>query len=217
MERVIAEETMRNLLVIATAFLSIMVSWIPQARGALISYNLQAVEKTDPGTSGTFMGKGSIIISASAENNSITIMDFAFDVSVLGSIPNDTNINNNLYKDAVHKFSYTESDIVSLRELQLAGSSLSGEMVFADKPSDLPAVMLQNLILDFSAGMASGFCFDTIGGAQCIRGGGTSTSLEANLRVAVVSGPPALPLFVIGLISLSVFRLRHLRTSRAGR
>lgn len=179
--------------------------WGTGAHGAPISYTIEATEMLGPSVAGTFTGRGSITFDADADLNATAITDFDFQLFTQGSLDS---------KDVTHQFNYNIADIVSSSQLVLLDSFFFGILMLADNMSVVPSVSMQSLVLNFSTGMASGFCFDAVGSAECIKGGGTSTLLESNLMSAsVVSEPPALPvLAAAGLVFLGIFRLRLSRT-----
>ena len=61
------------------------------------------------------------------------------------------------------------------------------------------------LTLDFGTGLASAFCVGEPD-VQCIRGGGSSTGIEANLTAAVIPLPATLPLALTALGGLALWR-----------
>lgn len=193
---------MKAQIAFAAALFAMLPLWSTGANGAPISYTIEATETLGPGT---FAGRGSITFDADVDLNAVAITDFDFRLSTQGSLDS---------KNVTHRFDYALADIISSAQLVLTESFFFGILTLADKTSVVPAVSMQSLVLNFSTGMASGFCFDSVGSAECIKGGGTSTSLESTLMSAsVVSEPPALPvLAVAGLVLLGIFRLRRSRT-----
>lgn len=199
---------MGHRIIAACMVLGMAAGWSAQAEAALITYAIQATENTAPGIPGTFTGSGSITLETSPATAVGDIAAFRFDAFTEGSIGDGPGT------DVIHRFSYSLSDVETV-DLAANGSVLSGMLGLADKESVVPAVVLEGLSLNFSDGTAMGFCFDAVGGAQCIRGGGTSTGLEANLGSAFAVPEPPVPLAMLaaGLLTLGAARLRRRQSS----
>jgi hypothetical protein len=118
---------------------------------------------------------------------------------------------------AEHVFQYGSADVIAAVGLIATATGLTGRIDLASKTSVSGAVQIGGfmndgaLSLDFTSGVASGFCFDNIGGAACVAGGGTSTSFD--LRLTQVPEPPTL--LLLGSAMLLVRRFAVARTSRA--
>ena len=67
------------------------------------------------------------------------------------------------------------------------------------------ASFLDGLTLDFTQGLATAFCIGEPD-VQCIRGGGSSSGLEAGLSAAIIPLPATLPLLLAGLGALTLRR-----------
>jgi hypothetical protein len=150
----------------------------------------------------TFSGAGTVDIVSGA------IADLALSVQTLGEV-NDS--------DAVFTFIFDETDVVRTVGLDaplapdLSGvviglvekTSQGGEAEFLGFGSDM-----EGLTLDFTSGVAAAFCVGFTGDDlnQCVRGGGSSSGLEANLSAAVIPLPASLPLALTGLGGLALWR-----------
>ena len=155
----------------------------------------------------TFSGGGSVTIDASAGGQA-DIEALSLSVQTLAEIDGE---------DAVLTFDFGLDDLVSASGLDgPLSADLSGLVIgLGDKASEGgEAVFLGTggpaaLTLDFGAGLASTFCVGSSDDAlvQCIRGGGSSSGLEAGLSAAVIPVPAALPLALTGLGGLALWRL----------
>ncbi len=164
----------------------------------------------------TFSGLGRISFASPADDPS-RVMALSLRVETLGT---DASNASGFGADTVHRFLYGETDITSVA-LAVAGSSLTGTLDFgglAGKSSTNGEVVLQNLFLNFNTGRASGFCFSGSGApgtAECVRGGGTSTGIEAQLDATVVPLPPAFALLLMPIAGLAMLSRRGRRRDTA--
>ena len=77
-----------------------------------------------------------------------------------------------------------------------------------DKLSNDGGVRLFETRLNFTSGVASGFCLSAASSQECIFGGGSSTGIRAGLNnPAIVPLPWTLPLFGTALGGLALFAL----------
>lgn len=154
----------------------------------------------------TFSGQGTIVFKPVA-TDPFDIQSLFLSVTTLGT---DASNAFGFGADTVHEFLYDETDITGVTALGFDGSGITGVLDFGGLPgkdSVSGDVVLQNLVLNFDTGRATGFCFSgdaNPGTAECIRGGGTSTGIEAGLKSAVVPLPASLPLMFAGLVGLGV-------------
>lgn len=115
------------------------------------------------------------------------------------------------------RFEYGLGDIAAASGLDgpSVGPGLLGVVIdMASKASTDQAARIggfgDGLRLDFGAGRAYGFCFDASDGSEddalaaCIRGGGSSSGIEASLTAAPIPLPATLPLALGGLGALAL-------------
>ncbi len=160
----------------------------------------------------TFSGFGTITFDPVATDPS-DIVSLSLTIETLGT---DASNEFGFGADTVHVFEYDETDIQNVTNLGFNGSSLTGSLDFVGLPgkdSTTGEVVLQSLVLDFDAALASGFCFSgggEPGTAECIRGGGTSTGIEASLKTSVIPLPAPFALLLVPVIGLAALgRMRQ--------
>lgn len=152
----------------------------------------------------TFSGHGLIRFSPSATTPG-HVLSLSLSLATLGT---DSSNESGIGAETIHRFLYDETDITGAIDLDTGGSALRGVLDFSGLPgkaSQSGEVVLQDLLLDFDGGRATGFCFSGGGGpgtAECIRGGGTSTGIEAGVSSIVVPLPPAFALLALPLMVL---------------
>ena len=159
----------------------------------------------------TFSGFGTVTIDEAASG--LSALDaLSLSIETLGALgPDETPV--------VFRFDYGLDDVVSVSGLDggPVAPDLSGVVIdFASMASLGEEVQIGGfansgaLTLDFGAEVASGFCFGIAedGLAQCIRGGGSSSGLEAGLSAAIIPLPATLPLLLAGLGALALRRRR---------
>jgi hypothetical protein len=141
----------------------------------------------------TFSGSGLIHFESPA-NDVADIDFFSLEIQTIGSRFADPDL-----VEVPRRFVFGLTDILSVDDLA-AGPALSGVILLGSKVSQDGDVALgEGTRLDFTAGLASGFCFAVVGDESCIFGGGSSTGIEAGLGSAIVPLPWASPLLVIAL------------------
>jgi hypothetical protein len=149
----------------------------------------------------TFSGSGLIRFDSPANgpaNDVATVDGFSLEIETIGGRFVDSG-----HIQVPRRFVYGLADILSVSDL-VAGQMLSGVIELAPgKVSEDGGVVLggagDTTVLDFTGGVASGFCFDAQGGEECIFGGGTSSAMEAALGSAIVPLPWTLPLLLVAL------------------
>ena len=118
-------------------------------------------------------------------------------------------------EDAVLSFEFGPGDVLFAEGLagplapDLAGVviGLGGKDSTGGEASLLSAGGPAALTLDFGAGQASAFCVgDSENLVQCIRGGGSSTGIEAELGAAVIPAPASLPMALTALGVLGLWK-----------
>ena len=158
----------------------------------------------------TFSGGGTITIDGPLLEPS-DIDALSLSITTLGSLGDD---------DVTYRFDYTEQDVTNV--VGFADGSVPSDLMgliigLGSKSSQGGEVTIggfgDGLSLDFER-TAQGFCFDSVGSAQCVRGGGTSTGIEANLSAAIIPLPASLPLALSALGGLAAWGSRR-RRSRA--
>ena len=163
----------------------------------------------DP-TAPTFSGSGIIRFGGLAPG----IGDISFlslDIFTLGTLSDGIDL-----MPAVHHFNYGLGDILDVMDLIAEGRSLTGILQFGlMAASKTGAVTIGcagfgGLLIDFTAGVADGFCFSSlVAAAECIRGGGTSAGIEARVATAIVAFPNSLPLLCIAVLALGYMARRR--------
>ena len=157
----------------------------------------------------TFSGRGRLAFETTADDFSVDdpseIGAFLLEVMTLGSLGEDGD-------PVVYTFAYDLGDVLSASGIEPSSDPI-GSIALADKASQGGEVTLQGLFLDFGGDTAGGFCFDAMGSAQCVRGGGTSTGIEAdffqNLGSAPIPIPATLPLAATALGGLALWGARR--------
>ena len=147
----------------------------------------------------TFSGSGTVII----DDAGTTLEALSLGVETLAEVGGEPD---------VLTFSFGLGDVVATSGLDgppapdlsglvigLAGSaSEGGEATLIDFGGGA-------LTLDFGAGVASAFCVGEPE-VQCVRGGGSSTGIEATLSAAIIPLPATLPLALTALGGLALWR-----------
>lgn len=115
----------------------------------------------------------------------------------------------------VYEFAFGPEDVASVSGLD--GGAVAGDLDGVSIAFDSVAnqggpgsVVLDGFGIDFGAGTAGAFCFSADEGAgfsECVRGGGSSTGIEAAAAAAVIPLPASLPLALAGLGALGLGRL----------
>ena len=133
------------------------------------------------------------------------LLAFELDVFALGAAGDGS--------PTTHLFRYGADEVV---EVSGFGSvrPLAGALRLEDRASEGGEVVLSGLRLDFAQGIAEGFCFTAAEDSpSCIRGGGTSSNVEAELRVSPILLPASLPLAAAALGLLGLQRAGRARAA----
>ncbi len=155
----------------------------------------------------TFSGRGRLAFETTADDVSVDdpsdIAAFFLEVMTLGSFGDDA-------APVVYTFAYGLGDVLSASGIEPSSDPI-GSIALAGKASLGGEVVLDGLFLDFAGDTAGGFCFDAEGSAQCIRGGGTSTGIEADFfqDLAPIPLPATLPLAATALGALAAWGSRR--------
>ena len=177
------------------------------AMAATTTYRIEIQRRSADAEAPTFSGRGRLAFETTADDFSVDdpseISQFALDVTTLGSFGEDD-------APVSFTFSYDLGDVVGAGGIE-PSSDPRGFIQLAGKGSAGGEVSLDGLFLDLSADTASGFCFSSAETAQCIRGGGTSTGIEADqfqVLLAPIPVPATLPLALTALGGLALWRRR---------
>lgn len=155
--------------------------------------------RTSPGEEEpTVSGFGTLEIEPGATTPA-DVPAFELDVFALGLAAGDGS-------PVTRLFRYGADDVVEISGFESL-PPLMGVLRLADRASEDGKVVLSGLRLDFAQGIAEGFCFAASeDNPSCIRGGGSSSNVEAALRVAPVPLPSSLPLAAAALGLLGLWR-----------
>lgn len=185
----------------AAIALSLLLS--PVAASAVSLFDLNLERTSDDPEAPTFGGFGQIGFDSVADDPA-SISLFSLTLETMG-----TDAANS---DTIQQFIYGNADIGSVIGLTDTGSGISGLLSLGPKTSVSGEVQIggfgdQSLVLNFSDGTASAFCFRVdLGGdfAECVRGGGSSTGMDALLSAKPVPLPASLSMMLIMLAAFCI-------------
>ena len=182
---------------------------VPRPAEAVTVFDLEILRTSADEEAATFSGSGRLVFETTVDDFSVDspsdIRAFSLEVMTLGSLGEDD-------APVVYTFTYGLEDVLSASGIE-PSSDPNGSIALADKDSQGGEVVLGGLFLDFGGDSASGFCFSATSMSQCIRGGGTSTGIEADffqeLGTAPIPLPATLPLALTALGGLALWRTRR--------
>lgn len=173
----------------------------PEGAEAATVFRLDLLRTSPDEEARTFEGFGTLEIEAGAASPA-DVLAFELDVYALGSAAGDGS-------PVTWFFRYGADEIEAVSGFESL-RPLSGVLLLESRATAGGEVVLDGLRLDFARGLAEGFCFAASEGSpSCIRGGGSSSGVEAELRVAPIPLPASLPLAAAGLALLGLLRARR--------